>query len=57
MRGWRQLHNPSRQGGERIFNAFAKSGKEKVAFSEAFWGGYFGIVDDQFGNEWMISAQ
>ena len=42
--------------GERIFNALSEGGKIKMPFGDAFWGGKFGMLDDRFGNEWMIDS-
>jgi PhnB protein len=41
--------------GERIFNGLAAGGKVKMPFTEAFWGGHLGALDDRFGVEWMVS--
>jgi len=41
--------------GERIFNALAEGGKITMPLDAAFWGGRFGIVEDKFGTEWMIT--
>jgi PhnB protein len=43
--------------GERVFNALADGGKVTMPFADAFWGGKFGMVNDRFGNEWMINAE
>ncbi|TAM75746.1 VOC family protein [bacterium] len=42
--------------GERVFNALSQGGNVKVPFDDAFWGGKFGMLDDRFGIEWMITA-
>ncbi|MFN2450069.1 MAG: VOC family protein [Candidatus Baltobacteraceae bacterium] len=42
---------------ERVFNALSQGGSIKVPFADAFWGGKFGSVVDQFGTEWMITGQ
>jgi PhnB protein len=42
--------------GDRIYKALvAEGGNPKMPFSDAPWGGKFGMLDDRFGNEWMIS--
>ena len=41
--------------GERVFNALADGGKVTMPIEDAFWGGKFGIVQDRFGVEWMIT--
>ena len=42
--------------GERVFKALSQGGNVKVPFDDAFWGGKFGLLDDRFGIEWMITA-
>ncbi len=42
--------------GERVFKALSDGGKVKMPLEGAFWGGKFGICDDRFGIEWMITA-
>ncbi|MBV8364269.1 MAG: VOC family protein [Candidatus Eremiobacteraeota bacterium] len=41
--------------GERVFNALADGGKVTMPIEDAFWGGKFGIVQDRFGVEWMMT--
>ncbi|MBV9972254.1 MAG: VOC family protein [Candidatus Eremiobacteraeota bacterium] len=41
--------------GERVFNALADGGKVTMPIDDAFWGGKFGIVQDRFGVEWMMT--
>lgn len=38
------------------FDALAKGGLVRVPFSDAFWGGKFGIVTDGFGTSWMFQS-
>ncbi len=42
--------------GARIFKTLSEGGKVKMPLDDAFWGGKFGIFDDRFGNEWMITT-
>jgi PhnB protein len=42
--------------GERINKALADGGSITMPFDKAFWGGYFGMLTDRFGVEWMVSA-
>lgn len=42
---------------QRVFNALADGGKVKMPFADAFWGGKFGVLDDRFGNEWMVTSE
>ena len=41
--------------GERVFNALADGGKVTMPIDDAFWGGKFGIVQDRFRVEWMMT--
>lgn len=45
----------SKEEAERIFKSLSENGKITVPFEETFWGAYFGMVEDQFGIEWMIN--
>jgi len=45
-----------RAAGERIFNALSAGGKIKQPLADAFWGGKFGMFDDRFGIEWMVTS-
>lgn len=48
--------NPdSRDDAERIFNGLADGGKVEMPLAEAFWGGYFGSLQDRYGVQWMIN--
>jgi PhnB protein len=38
------------------FEALAKGGAVRVPFSNAFWGGKFGVVTDVFGTSWMFQS-
>ncbi|HEY1654924.1 MAG TPA: VOC family protein [Candidatus Tumulicola sp.] len=42
--------------GQRVFDALAAGGTVVMPFEEAFWGGKFGMINDRFGTQWMISA-
>lgn len=45
----------SREEAERIFKNLSENGKITMELEETFWGAYFGMVEDQFGIEWMIN--
>jgi|HubBroStandDraft_4_1064222.scaffolds.fasta_scaffold110767_3 PhnB protein len=40
-----------------VFDALAQGGRVKMPFDDAFWGGKFGMCDDRFGIEWMVTAE
>jgi PhnB protein len=42
--------------GERIFRALADGGKACVDWSDAPWGGKFGVLTDRFSTEWVVAA-
>src|SRR5205823_1677659 len=41
--------------GSRIFKALAAGGKTMVPLAKASWGGYFGMLTDKFGIQWMVN--
>jgi PhnB protein len=45
-----------RAKGEQVFAALSDGGKVKVPLDDAPWGGRFGIFDDRFGLEWMMTS-
>jgi PhnB protein len=43
--------------GARVFKALSDGGNVKMPFDDAPWGeGKFGVFDDRFGVEWMITS-
>ena len=40
---------------ERMFAALSAGGTVTMAMHDAFWGGRFGMLTDQFGIGWMLS--
>jgi PhnB protein len=40
---------------ERLFAALSENGTVTMAMHDAFWGGRFGMLTDQFGIQWMLS--
>ncbi len=40
----------------KVFGGLADNGKIMMPLSDAFWGGKFGMLVDQFGIQWMIST-
>jgi PhnB protein len=41
---------------DRIFQALAENGKILMPINKTFWAERFGMLEDQFGIPWMISA-
>ena len=42
---------------ERVFTALGENGEITMPMHEAFWGGRFGMLTDQFGISWMFSLR
>lgn len=45
----------SRAEMERLFAALGENGKVTMPMHDAFWGGHFGMLTDQFGIGWTLS--
>ena len=45
----------SKEEADKIFNGLGEGGIIKMPMDNTFWGAYFGMVDDKFGVQWMIS--
>jgi PhnB protein len=43
--------------GRQVFDALCQGGTAVMPFDDAFWGGKFGVVNDRFGTQWMITAR
>ncbi|TAM62291.1 VOC family protein [bacterium] len=50
------LDVPDAAEGERVFAALGAGGVTTMPLGKAFWGGRFGIVQDRFGTEWMVTT-
>ena len=50
------LNIPDRATADRVFAGLAQGGKISMPLEDAFWGGRFGMIQDRFGTEWMITA-
>jgi PhnB protein len=42
---------------QRIWDALSLGGKIDQPFSDAFWGGKFGMVTDKYGVDWMVNCE
>ncbi|MCX6149618.1 MAG: VOC family protein [Ignavibacteriales bacterium] len=40
---------------DNIFNKLSKGGKVLMHLEKVFWGSYFGMLNDKFGIQWMVS--
>ena len=45
----------SREEADKLFNGLAEDGKVEMPLADAFWGDYFGMLQDKFGVQWMVS--
>ena len=45
----------SKEEARRIFNGLSSGGRVTVPLADAFWGAYFGMLNDKFGIQWMVS--
>jgi PhnB protein len=39
----------------KLFNSLSAGGKVTMPLAKTFWGSYFGMLNDKFGVQWMIS--
>lgn len=49
------INTDSRENADRFFNALAAGGKVTMPIDKTFWGDYFGMLEDKFGVNWMVS--
>lgn len=50
------LNVSSEAEAEKYFNALADGGKVNMPLSKTFWSPKFGMLEDRFGMNWMISV-
>ncbi len=49
------VETESKEEADKIFKGLSKGGKITMPQAETFWGSYFGMVNDKFGTQWMVS--
>ena len=49
------INTESKEEADRLFNGLAEGGKIEMPLDNTFWGAYFGILQDKFGVQWMVS--
>ncbi len=49
------LEADSKGEADKLFRGLSSGGKVTTPLADAFWGGYFGMVTDKFGVQWMIN--
>ena len=45
----------SREEADKLFGGLSDDGKVEMPLADAFWGDYFGMLQDKFGIRWMVS--
>src|SRR5829696_6670353 len=45
----------SQEEADRLFAGLSAGGKVDVPLARMFWGAYFGMLNDKFGIQWMVS--
>lgn len=49
------LDTSSEEETMRVFNRLSEGGTVTMPLGHQFWGAFFGMVNDQFGIQWMLS--
>ncbi len=49
------VETESKEEADQIFKGLSKDGNVTMPQAETFWGSYFGMVNDKFGIQWMVS--
>lgn len=45
----------SRAEADALFSGLSEGGTVEMPLADAFWGDYFGMLQDKFGIQWMVS--
>ena len=45
----------SKAEADRLFSGLSSGGVVEMPIQDAFWGSYFGMLEDRFGIHWMVS--
>lgn len=40
---------------DRLYNGLSADGKQTMPMNKTFWGSYFGMLEDKYGIQWMVS--
>jgi PhnB protein len=49
------INAESREEADKLFGGLSEDGKVEMPLADAFWGDYFGMLQDKFGVRWMVS--
>lgn len=45
----------SKEEADKLFGGLSEGGAVEMPLADAFWGDYFGMLQDKFGVRWMVS--
>lgn len=45
----------TKEEADRLFKGLSEGGTVVMPLADAFWGGYFGMLSDKFGVQWMVN--
>lgn len=45
----------SQNEADKLYNGLSNGGKQTMPMNKTFWGSYFGMLEDKFGIQWMVS--
>lgn len=45
----------SKEEADKLYSSLAEGGQPVMPMADAFWGDYFGMLQDKFGIDWMIN--
>jgi PhnB protein len=49
------IETDNKDEAEKIFKGLSAGGKVTMPLADTFWGAYFGMLNDKFGIQWMVS--
>jgi PhnB protein len=49
------INADTKEEADRLFNGLSAGGKVTMPMDQTFWGDYFGMWQDKFGINWMVS--
>jgi PhnB protein len=49
------INASSKEEADKLFNGLSEGGKVTMPLNNTFWGDYFGMFEDRFGVNWMMS--
>ena len=51
------LNADTKEEADKLYKLLSDGGKASMPISNTFWGAYFGMLEDKFGINWMISKE